>query len=97
MAKKAKKKVWNVWIDGNPKYDYFISRDKINATCGGSSGSGSGFGGWDTSYHNKTESEAKEIAKKAKSLRCVMRVRIYDDQGINKAIFIKGKADKNGQ
>ncbi len=97
MAKKRQKKEWNVWIDGNPKSGYSSGRDKIEAACGESGGSGSGFGGWDTSYHKKTESEAMEIAKNAKPLRCVKRVRVYRDDDIGGGTFIKGKADKDGQ
>ena len=98
MAKKTKKKTasknWNVWIDGQPKHDYPKGRDKIEAACGESSGSGSGFGGWDTSYHNITKAQAMSVAKKATPLRCVKRVRVYEDSDVRGGTYLKGKKEK---
>jgi len=79
QTKNSDSKTWNVWIEGDPKHDYFKGRTKIEAVCGDSSGSGSGFGGWDTSYHQRTKDEAEEIAKKAKKLSCTDSVRLYED------------------
>ena len=57
-TKKVSKKVvdeprsimWNVWIEGNSKKKgYFEGREIIEERCGETSGSGTGFGGWDCS------------------------------------------------
>lgn len=91
------RKFWNVWIEGDAsrwvtegssQTEYEKGRAEIVAACGPSSGSGSGFDGWDVSYHNKTEKKAREIASKAAALTITKSVRVYQDDGPDE--YIKG-------
>lgn len=90
---------WNLWIEGDlTKMGYFTGRDQIEATIGSSGGSGSGFGGWDVSYHNlKDEATARKMGEAVGKLNFVKSVHIYsnaDAGNVDKHIYLKGKPSK---
>lgn len=68
----------HVWIECDPsKMDYESGRNIIRNLVGIPCGSGSGFGGWDVSFHSISKNDAIEIANKVKNLDFVKSVEVY--------------------
>lgn len=82
--KKAKKTVkarkprgsFYVWVTG--RGDYFEGRDRLEAALGDTDGSGMSLidGGWDCSWGDLTEAQAKRLAARARRFKIVKKATI---------------------